>query len=91
MIATNTMTFGERLQELRERKRLSQSQLAKASGVKVGSIRNYEQGLRRPHWDAFVLIATALEVDLEAFADCDEVKREDEKPAPKRTRKRKAD
>lgn len=73
------MTFAEKLQELREEAGLSQSELARASGVSVWSLRGYEQGRREPLWDVIFPLARALGVSCEAFAEC--VKKENEKPA----------
>jgi transcriptional regulator with XRE-family HTH domain len=63
-------TFAEKLRELRERAGLTQSQLAQASGVPLGSIRNYEQGQREPYWSVAFRLAAALGVSVEAFAVC---------------------
>jgi transcriptional regulator with XRE-family HTH domain len=63
------MTFGQKLQELRKRARLSQSQLAAASGVPVWTIRGYEQGRREPLWLAFLKLADALGIDCRPFAE----------------------
>jgi transcriptional regulator with XRE-family HTH domain len=64
-------TFGERLRELRQRVGLSQAQLAEASDLPVGSIRNYEQGIREPYWAVIFKLAAALRVSADAFAGCD--------------------
>ncbi|HKI30722.1 MAG TPA: helix-turn-helix domain-containing protein, partial [Gemmataceae bacterium] len=63
-------TFAERLRELREKAGLTQQQLADASGLPVGSLRNYEQGQREPYWQVVFRLAAALGVRCEAFADC---------------------
>jgi transcriptional regulator with XRE-family HTH domain len=63
-------TFAERLRELRERAGLTQAQLAEASGLPIGSIRNYEQGQREPYWNVVFQLAAALGVSCEAFAVC---------------------
>lgn len=63
-------TFASRLRELRKRAGLTQLQLAEASGVPLGSIRNYEQGQREPYWDVAFRLASAMGVSAEAFADC---------------------
>jgi transcriptional regulator with XRE-family HTH domain len=63
-------TFASRLRELRKRAGLTQLQLAEASGVPLGSIRNYEQGQREPYWDVAFRLAAAMGVSAEAFADC---------------------
>jgi transcriptional regulator with XRE-family HTH domain len=41
-------TFAEKLKALREQANLTQTRLAEASGLPLGSIRNYEQGQREP-------------------------------------------
>ena len=53
-------TFGERLRTLREKAGLTQAELAAASGLPIGSIRNYEQGQREPKWQAVFRLARAL-------------------------------
>jgi transcriptional regulator with XRE-family HTH domain len=63
-------TFAERLRDLRKRAGLTQAQLATASGVPLGSIRNYEQGQREPYWDVAFRLVGALGVSVESFADC---------------------
>ena len=64
------MRFADRLKELREQAGLSQPQLAAASGLPVGSIRQYEQGRRDPLWQVLFKLAEALGVSSEAFRDC---------------------
>jgi transcriptional regulator with XRE-family HTH domain len=86
------MTFGERLQQLREQAGLSQSQLAKASGVPVWTLRGYEQGKREPLWAVLFKLADGLNVPVDAFrvAASEPPKLQTEaapKPAPKRPRK----
>ena len=57
------MTFGERLQAARKRKNMLQLELAKASGISVRSIQNWESGLRRPsNIESIEKIAAALGV-----------------------------
>jgi transcriptional regulator with XRE-family HTH domain len=63
-------TFAERLRDLRKRAGLTQAQLATASGVPLGSIRNYEQGQREPYWDVAFRLVGALGVSVDSFADC---------------------
>jgi DNA-binding XRE family transcriptional regulator len=65
-----TMTFGEKLRELRERAELTQEQLAQSSGVNLWTIRGYEQGRREPNWKGAIDLARALGVAVEAFAEC---------------------
>jgi transcriptional regulator with XRE-family HTH domain len=83
------MTFAERLHELREKAGLSQSELAKASGVPVWTVRGYEQGRREPLWNVLFKLAKALGVTCEAFADCDGVaKTAPPPPKAKKSQKR---
>jgi transcriptional regulator with XRE-family HTH domain len=64
------MTFAERLRELREAAGLTQAALADASGLSLGAVRNYEQGIREPYWSAIFKLADALGVSCEAFRGC---------------------
>ncbi len=78
------MRFADRLKELREEAGLSQPQLAEASGLPVGSIRQYEQGRREPYWQVVFKLATALGVSCEAFKDCIGDDRAETPPAKKK-------
>jgi transcriptional regulator with XRE-family HTH domain len=60
-------TIGERLQRLRQAAGFSQSQLAKAADVPVGTLRNWEQGRRVPLLDAAGRLAKALGVSVDAL------------------------
>jgi transcriptional regulator with XRE-family HTH domain len=86
------MKFAEKLQELRTKVGLSQSQLAHASGVPVWTLRGYEQGRREPLWYVLFRLASALGVSCEAFADCvsNQPAPAGELPKPKRGRPLKA-
>lgn len=64
------VTFAERLRQLRKQAGLTQQQLADASGVPLGSIRNYEQAQREPYWDVAFRLSRALGVSVEVFAEC---------------------
>jgi transcriptional regulator with XRE-family HTH domain len=64
------MTFAERLRQLREKAGMTQTGLAEASGLPLGSIRNYEQGQRDPYWPVVFKLAAGLDVSCEEFADC---------------------
>src|SRR5436309_10009972 len=76
------MRFGERLKGLREAAGLSQARLAQASGIPLPTLRDYEQGKRRrdPGYEFVLRICRALDLPLDAFADCFE------SPAPKKAR-----
>jgi hypothetical protein len=66
--------------------------LARKSGVAFGALHFYGMGKRKPSFAAVVKLAAALGVTCEAFADCDDVRREEARepdtgtPAPKRGR-----
>ena len=60
--------MGRRFKQLREAAGLSQSQLAKAAGVPVGSIQGWEQGRRTPLLDAAARVAVAMGVSLDELA-----------------------
>lgn len=60
--------MGQRLQELRQRAGLSQSELARAAEVPIGSLRNWEHGRRTPLLDAAARIAQALGISLDELA-----------------------
>ena len=49
---------------------MTQAGLAEASGLPIGSIRNYEQGQREPYWAVVFKLAAALGVSCENFKDC---------------------
>jgi transcriptional regulator with XRE-family HTH domain len=60
--------MGEKIQRLREARGLTQVELAGRSGVPLGSLRNYEQGLRQPLLMQAARLAKALGVPLDAIA-----------------------
>ena len=53
---------------LREGRGLTQVQLAERSGVPLGSLRNYEQGLRQPLLKQAARLAKALGCSIDDFA-----------------------
>lgn len=61
------MTFAEKLKALRAEAGLSQTGLATASGIPVGTIRDYEQGKREPLLSNAQKLARALGVSLDVF------------------------
>ena len=60
--------MGARLQELRQQKGLSQSQLARAAGVPVGSLKNWEQGKRHLQLSTACQLARALGITVDELA-----------------------
>jgi transcriptional regulator with XRE-family HTH domain len=61
------MRFGETLQLLREQSGMSQSELAKKSGLPLRSIQNWEQKHREPRAQALLALARALGVTVETL------------------------
>jgi len=81
--------FGERLQQLRQQAKLSQSELAQRAGLSVKNIHKWEGTSREPRAGALFRLAAALGVTCLAFADCTfEEPEEKAGKAPKRTRGR---
>lgn len=56
------MNFSERVKSLREKKNLTQEELAKAAGVSSRMIQRYENNISRPRYEAAERIANALDV-----------------------------
>jgi transcriptional regulator with XRE-family HTH domain len=69
------MEMGTRLQRLRKAAGLSQSQLARAAGVPLGSLQQWEQGRRTPLLDAAARIAVALQCSIDDLAGIEIVTR----------------
>lgn len=57
-----TKDFPKRLQQLRERRRISRKTLSELCGLTSGAIRRYERGERMPTVDALIAIADCLGV-----------------------------
>ena len=57
--------FSERLREAREKKDLTQSQLAEISGLQSSAISHFEAGRRSPSFDNLKRIADALGVSID--------------------------
>jgi transcriptional regulator with XRE-family HTH domain len=77
--------MGARLQKLRLAAGLSQSQLARAAGVPVGSLRGWEQARRTMLLDAAARLAVALGCTLGQLGGTEPLPAEGE--AGKKTRK----
>jgi transcriptional regulator with XRE-family HTH domain len=69
MIILSYMDFGKKLKQVRLEKGLTQTELAKLSGVSQGVITNYERGFRTPTLEKAILLAKALKVPVEQFAE----------------------
>ena len=63
----NADRFAVRLKELREGAGLTQQNLADDAGLKLGGIRDLEQGRRKPAWETVLALCKALGVDCTAF------------------------
>lgn len=59
--------FAGRLKELRAASGLSQSQLAKAAGLGLATVTQFEHGRREPTFGTLVKLARGLGVTLAAF------------------------
>lgn len=62
-----SVSFGERLQALREQRGLTQSELGKRAGMAAASVSHFETGQRSPSLDSLVKLADALEVTTDAL------------------------
>jgi len=65
------VNFPEKIKAFREAVGLTQQQLADQAGVPLGTIRNFEQGLRKPLLATAQKLVTALGVSLKVFDDCE--------------------
>ena len=61
-------TVGQFLQELRQARGLTQEQLAEATAVSLGAVRNWEQGRRLPHFEAAYRLAKTFGITLDELA-----------------------
>ena len=57
--------FPEHLKSIRESKKLSQTDLAKKTGLKPSAISHFETGQRKPSFDNLVKLADALSVSMD--------------------------
>lgn len=62
MSSTAAAAFQARLRESRERRQMSQSELAKASGFQPSAVSHFETGKRSPSFENLRRLADALEV-----------------------------
>ena len=63
------LTFGGKLKQLRTAAGMTQAALASASGVPIGTIRDYEQGKRDPLLSTAQKLAHAFGRRLDVFND----------------------
>jgi transcriptional regulator with XRE-family HTH domain len=66
-VARHNRDFARRLKELRAAAGLSQTGLARASGVPAGTIRSFEVSRREPTFRSLLRLARGLGVSLAAF------------------------
>jgi len=57
------MPLGKRIKEARQRKNMTQEELARAVGVSKGSIGNYESGISSPNEPILIRLMEVLGVD----------------------------
>jgi transcriptional regulator with XRE-family HTH domain len=84
-VNTKGESMGARFQRLREEARMTQAELAERAGIPVGTLRNWEQGIRVPRFDHAIRVAQALGVSLDVLAGLAE-----EQPSEKPKRKGKS-
>jgi transcriptional regulator with XRE-family HTH domain len=80
-------TMGQRLKRFREAAGLSQPALAQAARVPVGSLRNWEYGIRQPRLDAAARLARALGITLDELASAEAPPAGQGGPEPKKGKK----
>lgn len=62
VIEESNLTFGERLQVIRRRKKMLQSDLARKTGLNQYCISNYEKDKHLPSYTAIMWLCKALNV-----------------------------
>jgi len=65
---TERELLGSRIRQWRQRRHLSQSELAERSGVTQSTLSNYENGKREPAVSILIHIAEVLDVSLDELA-----------------------
>jgi transcriptional regulator with XRE-family HTH domain len=68
-------TMGEHLVRLRRAAGLSQPKLAKAAGIPLSTLRQWEQGRRLPSWEGAIALADGLGCTLDELAGREPVAR----------------
>ena len=63
----NTKSIAEKIKYYRNIKKMSQDELAEASGINVSTIKKYECSIRNPKPDQLQKIATALGISINIF------------------------
>lgn len=65
--------FGRRLKQLREKKGVTQEQLAEAVGIQVRQVNRIEHGENGTHFDIVDKMAAFLDVSLDEILDFSEI------------------
>jgi transcriptional regulator with XRE-family HTH domain len=66
-VAMSAAWFAGRLRELREGASLTRQELADRAGLKLGGVRDIEQGKRIPSWETVLALCDALDCSSEEF------------------------
>ena len=61
------LTIGEKIKHLRNKRNLTQKELAKMSGIAVISLQQYESNKRTPKTEQIIKISNAFEVPIDFF------------------------
>lgn len=67
----NRIALGLKIRDLREKKRLTQNQLAEKINMSDNGLSNIEGGKANPHFDTIAAIADTLDVSLDYFISDD--------------------
>src|SRR5258708_12870236 len=65
------MAFGEKVGGVRGEAGFTQASLASQRGLRLGVVRDYEQGKRKPMLESAFKLCRALAVPVESFAECE--------------------
>ena len=71
--ATPYVDFGRRLTKLRKLQGMNRTEFAKACGIAISSMQNYETGLRMPQADILQKMAKVLRISMDSLMDPDEM------------------
>ena len=63
------MAFKDSLRRARKKKGLTQSDMAKLTGLKVSTISMYENGNREPNFETLELLADFFNIDMDTLLD----------------------
>lgn len=64
-----SMAFKDSLRRARKKKGLTQSDMAKLTGLKVSTISMYENGNREPNFETLELLADFFNIDMDTLLD----------------------